>query len=78
MNIQNVLGFVLANINRPIRLHALVIICQSDHVSDVMTVCHRIFFFLFPCAEQVKKNKISPCKHKSIFLKDKNDFFFAE
>lgn len=33
VNIRNVLGFLLANIDRPTRLHALVLICQNIQVS---------------------------------------------
>lgn len=43
VNIQNVLGFLLANISRPVRLHAMVLICQNNHVS--IAIVRAILFY---------------------------------
>lgn len=35
VNNQNILGFVLANLNRPMRLHAIVLTCKLSKVSSM-------------------------------------------
>ncbi|KAG4077611.1 hypothetical protein HA402_008871 [Bradysia odoriphaga] len=42
VNIQNVLGFLLANIDRPLRLHALALICQNTHKPFLHDDCFRV------------------------------------
>lgn len=69
VNIQNVLGFLLANLDRPVRLHAMALICQNVQVSLRSKIIAASVFALIWNPLSTKK----PSTHDDCFLVLRNE-----